>query len=247
MTFVEACRAFAKLGGPPCESRSCSRARRRPARRRCRRSWPRTPDTLKADVALVCDTGMWAYGVPAITTMLRGLVGEEVVLTGASRRLAFRDLRRHRDQSDPRAGAHHRGFARREGRDHAAGLLRWRRGIAGGIGRAVARPRFRCRWLSQGTSASRRPPARRAARRSSSSGRGRPATSTESSAAIPARAAKRSFRPKASAKVSFRLVGKQNPERILQSFREFVNSRLPADVKAEFFGGDRARARSLCP
>jgi acetylornithine deacetylase/succinyl-diaminopimelate desuccinylase-like protein len=41
---------------------------------------------------------------------------------------------------------------------------------------------------------------------------------------------------KASAKVSFRLVGKQNPEKVVQSFRAFVTSRLPADVKAEFFG-----------
>jgi acetylornithine deacetylase/succinyl-diaminopimelate desuccinylase-like protein len=39
---------------------------------------------------------------------------------------------------------------------------------------------------------------------------------------------------KASAKVSFRLVGKQNPERIVQSFRAFVKARLPADVRAEF-------------
>ena len=39
---------------------------------------------------------------------------------------------------------------------------------------------------------------------------------------------------KATAKVSFRLVGKQNPERIAQSFRAFVKARLPADVTAEF-------------
>jgi acetylornithine deacetylase/succinyl-diaminopimelate desuccinylase-like protein len=38
----------------------------------------------------------------------------------------------------------------------------------------------------------------------------------------------------ASAKVSFRLVGKQNPDRVAQSFRSFVASRLPPDVKAEF-------------
>jgi acetylornithine deacetylase/succinyl-diaminopimelate desuccinylase-like protein len=38
----------------------------------------------------------------------------------------------------------------------------------------------------------------------------------------------------ASAKVSFRLVGKQNPEKIAQSFRAFVKARLPADVRAEF-------------
>jgi acetylornithine deacetylase/succinyl-diaminopimelate desuccinylase-like protein len=39
---------------------------------------------------------------------------------------------------------------------------------------------------------------------------------------------------KASAKISFRIVGKQNPERISQSFRAFVKARLPADVTAEF-------------
>jgi acetylornithine deacetylase/succinyl-diaminopimelate desuccinylase-like protein len=38
----------------------------------------------------------------------------------------------------------------------------------------------------------------------------------------------------ARAKVSFRLVGRQNPEKISQSFRAFVRERLPADVKAEF-------------
>jgi acetylornithine deacetylase/succinyl-diaminopimelate desuccinylase-like protein len=38
----------------------------------------------------------------------------------------------------------------------------------------------------------------------------------------------------ASAKFSFRLVGKQNPERIAQNFRAFVKARLPADVRAEF-------------
>jgi len=42
---------------------------------------------LKADVALVCDTGMWDRSTPAITMSLRGIVGEEVVLTGANRDL----------------------------------------------------------------------------------------------------------------------------------------------------------------
>jgi acetylornithine deacetylase/succinyl-diaminopimelate desuccinylase-like protein len=39
---------------------------------------------------------------------------------------------------------------------------------------------------------------------------------------------------KASAKVSFRLVGDQNPEKIRDAFRAFVKARLPADCTAEF-------------
>jgi acetylornithine deacetylase/succinyl-diaminopimelate desuccinylase-like protein len=49
----------------------------------------------------------------------------------------------------------------------------------------------------------------------------------------------------ASAKVSFRLVGRQNPEKISQSFRSFVRARLPADVKAEFIGHASSPAISV--
>jgi len=37
---------------------------------------------LKADLALICDTGLFAEGVPAIVTQLRGLLGEEMTITG---------------------------------------------------------------------------------------------------------------------------------------------------------------------
>ncbi|NLH81415.1 MAG: M20/M25/M40 family metallo-hydrolase [Phyllobacteriaceae bacterium] len=42
---------------------------------------------LSHDMALVCDTDMWARGRPAITTSLRGLVGEAVTISCADRDL----------------------------------------------------------------------------------------------------------------------------------------------------------------
>ena len=44
-------------------------------------------DELRASLALICDTGMYADGRPAITTQLRGLMGEEIVVRAASRDL----------------------------------------------------------------------------------------------------------------------------------------------------------------
>jgi acetylornithine deacetylase/succinyl-diaminopimelate desuccinylase-like protein len=37
---------------------------------------------LKADVVVVCDTGLWDNAVPSIVTSLRGIVSDEVTLTG---------------------------------------------------------------------------------------------------------------------------------------------------------------------
>ncbi len=42
---------------------------------------------LTADIALICDTGLFESAVPAITTMLRGLLTEEFTIRGADRDL----------------------------------------------------------------------------------------------------------------------------------------------------------------
>ena len=40
-----------------------------------------------ADVAFICDTGMWDQGTPAITTRLRGCIAEEITITGPNKDL----------------------------------------------------------------------------------------------------------------------------------------------------------------
>ena len=42
---------------------------------------------LKADIALICDTGLFDDNTPAITTMLRGLLGEELTIHAANKDL----------------------------------------------------------------------------------------------------------------------------------------------------------------
>lgn len=44
-------------------------------------------DELHASLAMICDTGMYSETRPAITTQLRGLYGEEIIIRGADRDL----------------------------------------------------------------------------------------------------------------------------------------------------------------
>ena len=88
MTFVEACRAWKRVtGGLPLGltlllegEEECGSPNLAPFLRD-------NAGELRADIALVCDTNMWDAATPAITMMLRGLAGEEVIVTAASRDL----------------------------------------------------------------------------------------------------------------------------------------------------------------
>ena len=233
MTFVEACRAFVENGGLPCDVSILLEGEEETGS-------PSLPGFLethraevKADLALVCDTGMWDRATPAITTMLRGNVLEEVIIHGPSRDL-------HSGMYGGAAINPARVLARiiadlhdLEGRVTLPGFYdgveelppevaeQWK-GLKfdpavflGDVGLSVpagekGRSALEMVWS--------RPTAEINGLLSGYTG---PGTKT----VLPARA---------SAKLSFRLVGRQDPAKIAESLRAFVKARLPADCRAEF-------------
>jgi acetylornithine deacetylase/succinyl-diaminopimelate desuccinylase-like protein len=88
MTFVEACRAWKKVtGNLPMPITIVLEGEEEVGSKNLGAFLKTNKEDLKADFALVCDTGMWDQNTPAITTSLRGLVYEEVRLTCADRDL----------------------------------------------------------------------------------------------------------------------------------------------------------------
>jgi acetylornithine deacetylase/succinyl-diaminopimelate desuccinylase-like protein len=196
---------------------------------------------LKADLGLICDTGMWDAETPAITTMLRGLCGEEIVIKGASRDL-------HSGMYGSAAANANHVLARiladlhdADGRVTIPGFYdgvseisddlraQWEAldfdvaGFLGGVGLSVpageaGRTALEMIWA--------RPTAE-------VNGMGGGYQGAGFKTVIPA---------EARAKVSFRLVFDQDPDTIRAAFREFVRARLPADCEVEFHAHGNGRA-----
>ncbi|MEM8755814.1 MAG: M20/M25/M40 family metallo-hydrolase, partial [Pseudomonadota bacterium] len=88
MTFVEACRAYRDAtGAPPPGLTLFFEGEEESGSPSLVPFLKENAGELAADLALVCDTGMWNAETPAISTMLRGGVAEEAVVRGASRDL----------------------------------------------------------------------------------------------------------------------------------------------------------------
>ena len=244
MTFLEACRAYRANGGLPCNVSVLFEGEEETGSPSLPAFIAANAKALKADLALVCDTGMWDASTPAITTMLRGLVLEEVTIHAANRDLhsglyggaainPIRVLARIvADLHDANGAVTVPGFydGVEELPDEVA--QQWREldfdeaKYLGDVGLSVPagekdRSALEMIWS--------RPTCDVNGIVGGYTGEG---TKT----VLPA---------KASAKISFRLVGKQNPDRIVQAFRAFVNARLPADVTAEFISHGASAAISL--
>ncbi|MEM7056879.1 MAG: M20/M25/M40 family metallo-hydrolase [Pseudomonadota bacterium] len=88
MTFIEACRAWiAKTGGLPCKVTILLEGEEESGGESLPPFLDAHKDELTAEIALICDTGMWNAETPAISTMLRGNTADQVTVRAASRDL----------------------------------------------------------------------------------------------------------------------------------------------------------------
>lgn len=234
MTFVEACRAYKAVTGvlplpitmmiegeEECGSKHLFGFVRDHA------------DEFKLDLALICDTSMWDQRTPAITTSLRGLVYEDIKLTCADRDLhsglfggaAQNPIRvlshilaaLHDDNGRVTIPGFYDGVEElpQKVKAELAALDLTPEKFLGQVGLKVpAGEKDRMLIEQIGT----RPTAEINGIIGGYTGDG----------------AKTVIPGKASAKVSFRLVGRQDPKKIREAFRAFVKARLPADCTVEF-------------
>jgi acetylornithine deacetylase/succinyl-diaminopimelate desuccinylase-like protein len=190
-------------------------------------------EEFKLDLALVCDTSMWDEKTPAITTSLRGLVYEEVRITCADRDLhsgifggaAANPLRVLSkilgEMHDKNGRVTIPGFyngVKDLPKDIKADLTKLKltpKEFLGGVGLKIPAGEKNRMLIEQ---ISTRPTAEINGMIGGYTGEG-------AKTVLPAHAM---------AKVSFRLVGDQNPKKVQEAFRKFVRARLPKDAKVEF-------------
>jgi amidohydrolase len=234
MTFIEACRAFKAVTGTlPLQITTLLEGEEECGSKNLPAFVEASKNELDADLALVCDTGMWDPKTPAITTSLRGLVYEEVTVTAADRDLhsglfggaaqnPIRVLSKilgalHDDDGRVTIPGFYDGIhdLPPEVARQWAALDITAENFLGPVGLSVPAGEKGRSILEQVSS---RPTAEVNGIWGGYTGEG-------SKTVIPSQA---------SAKVSFRLVAGQDPLKIRDGFRAFVNARLPADCSARF-------------
>jgi len=88
MTFVEACRAWKHVHGSlPAKISLFFEGEEESGSSSLIPFLKENKEELTADITLICDTGLFDDNTPAITTTLRGLLGEEIVITGPDKDL----------------------------------------------------------------------------------------------------------------------------------------------------------------
>ncbi len=234
MTFIEACRAFKAVTGTlPLDITMLIEGEEECGSKNLFAFVRDNAVELKRDLALVCDTGMWDAATPSITTSLRGLVYEEIRLTCADRDLhsgLFGGAARnpihvladilsalHKPDGSVAIPGFYDGVHELPADIKAdlAGLGLTPEKFLQPVGLKIPAGEQGRMLIEQ---ISTRPTAEVNGIIGGYTGEG----------------AKTVIPGKAMAKVSFRLVGAQDPEKIRSSFRDFVRARVPADCAVEF-------------
>lgn len=234
MTFVEACRAWkSETGSLPLKVTLFFEGEEESGSPSLIPFLEANKDELKSDIALVCDTTMWDRETPAISTALRGMVSDEVTIHAASRDLhsgffgsaaanPIRILSKvlagiHDDNGRVTLDGFYDGVPEtpQEIKDMWEGLGFSESAFLGGIGLSVPAGEKDRSVLEQIWA---RPTAEFNGIIGGYTGEG-------FKTVIPAIA---------SVKISFRLVGTQDPYKIKQTFRDYVNASIPADCSASF-------------
>src|SRR3954454_15137424 len=198
---------------------------------------------FKRDLALVCDTGMWDQKTPIVTTSLRGLLYEEVTITCADRDL-------HSGVFGGGAANPIRILARVIASLHDANGRVMVPGYYDGVPELPADIKAELKGLNLTAEqflgqVGLKAPAGEKDRMLIEQISTRPTCDVNGIAGgYTGEGAKTVIAAKASAKISFRLVGDQDPVKIRAAFRKYVQDCLPADAKVTFgdFGGSPALA-----
>ena len=244
-TFIEACRAWKEVGGAlPCRVTIFLEGEEESGSPSLDLFLQESREELSADIALICDTSMWDSDTPGITLGLRGSAAGEVRIKGPSR--------------DLHSGLY--GGPARNPIQVLCDILAALKDPAGRValegfydGAPALGPEAKASWNSlgfdgeaflrdvglsvpageQGYSVLEQSWARPTAEINGISGG---YTGDGFKTVIPS---------EAFAKVSFRLVGDQDPVRIWAAFEQHVRDRLPADCTATFKERGGSRAISL--
>ena len=199
---------------------------------------------LSCDAAFVCDTNMWDPKTPAITTRLRGMVREEVTITG------------------PRIDLHsgmYGGPAMNPIRvlSKVIATMHDKNGkvtIPGFYDGVADLPKStKKQWQSLKFSEAKflkdvglKQPAGEKGKSVLEQIWARPTAEVNGIWGGYTGVGTKTVLPsKAHAKFTFRLVGKQNPDKILKAFQKFVKGLIPKDCKVEFAGGGGSPATEI--
>ena len=88
MTFIEACRSWQSVHGElPLNITFLFEGEEESGSPSLIPFLQANADELRSDLALICDTGMWNDKTPAICTMLRGMLGDEITIVAADKDL----------------------------------------------------------------------------------------------------------------------------------------------------------------